>query len=83
MIECGVLSKRDTGFFSARRALALALSGEPDQACAVGLEAAGIARETASERTMQLLGEVVRELSPWKSLPRTRELRQAVLAAPR
>jgi len=32
------LSRRDTGFFSARRAAALALSGEPDEAATVGLQ---------------------------------------------
>ena len=83
VIACGTLSKRDTGFFSARRALALALSGEPDEASAVGLEAARIARETSSERTMRLLGEVVQGLKPWNSRPQARELRQAVLSSPR
>jgi transcriptional regulator with XRE-family HTH domain len=83
VIECGTLSKRDTGFFGARRALALALSGEPDEASAAGLASAKIARETSSERTIRLLGEVARELQPWSSRPQVRELRQAVLAAPR
>ena len=83
VIECGTLSKRDTGFFGARRALALALSGEPDEASAAGLASAKIARETSSERTIRLLGEVARELQPWSSRPQVRELRQAVLTAPR
>lgn len=83
VIGCGTLSRRDTGFFGARRALALALSGEPDEASAAGLASARIARETSSERTMRLLGEVVRELQPWSSRPKVRELRQAVRTGPR
>jgi transcriptional regulator with XRE-family HTH domain len=80
VIGSGTLSKRDTGFFSARRALALALSGEPDEAVDAGLQACKVARETSSERTLLLLGEVVQELRPWSTRPRTRELRQAVLS---
>jgi transcriptional regulator with XRE-family HTH domain len=83
VIGSGALSRRDTGFFGARRALALALSGEPDEASAAGLEAARIAHETSSERTMRLLSEVVQELKPWSTRPQVRELRQAVTAAPR
>jgi hypothetical protein len=81
VLGSGTLSKRDTGFFNARRALALALSGEPDEAADAGLQAVKVARETSSERTMLLLGEVVQELRPWSSRPGTRELRQAVLSA--
>lgn len=83
VIGRGTLSKRDSGFFGARRALALALSGEPDEASAAGLASTQIARETSSERTMQVLGEVARELKPWSGRPQVRELRQAVLAGPR
>jgi transcriptional regulator with XRE-family HTH domain len=83
VIACGTLSKRDTGFFSARRAHALALSGEPDEAAAAGLEAVRIARDTNSERTMRLLGDVLQVLKPWSGRPGTQELRQALLAAPR
>lgn len=80
VIGSGILSKRDTGFFNARRALALALSGEPDEAVDVGLQAAKVAHETSSQRTMLLLGDVVQELKPWNTRPRTRELRRAVLS---
>jgi transcriptional regulator with XRE-family HTH domain len=82
VITSGTLSKRDTGFFSARRALALTLSGEPDEASTVGLAAAKIARQTSSERTMRLLSEVVQGLKPWNSRPQARELRRAVLSSP-
>jgi hypothetical protein len=79
----GTLSKRDAGFFSARRAVALALSGEPDEAAAVGLAACAVACETSSERTMRLLGEVVRALGPWSSRPGPFALKKAVLTTSR
>jgi transcriptional regulator with XRE-family HTH domain len=78
VLGTGKLSHRDAGFFGARRAAALALSGEPDEAAEVGLEAAGVAKETHSERTTRLLGDVVRTLTPWSSRPGPRTLREAV-----
>ena len=79
----GTLSRRDAGFFSARRAVALALSGEPDEAAAVGLAAVTAACETSSERTMRLLGDVVRALGPWSSRPGPLALKKAVLTSSR
>ncbi len=79
ILSRGTLSHRDFGFFSARRATALALSGEPDEAAAVGLASLRVAQETHSERTVRLLGEVVRTLEPWSSRPGPRALREAVL----
>ena len=67
----------------ARRAVALALSGEPDEAAAVGLASAAAARETNSERTRRLLGDVIQVLRPWINRPGPAELRQAVLTSPR
>jgi hypothetical protein len=83
VLASGTLSKRDAGFFSARRAVALALSGEPDEAAAVGLAACAVACETSSERTMRLLGEVVRALGPWSSRPGPFALKKAVLTTSR
>ena len=80
VISRGTLSRRDVGFFNARRATALALSGEPDEAAAVGLASVRVAQETHSERTMRVLGEVVRTLEPWSSRPGPRALREAVVA---
>jgi hypothetical protein len=80
VIGKGTLSRRDVGFFNARRATALALSGEPDEAAAVGLASAQVAQETHSERTLRVLGEVVRTLEPWSSRPGPRALREAVVA---
>jgi len=80
VISRGTLSRRDVGFFNARRATALALSGEPDEAAAVGLASVRVAQETHSERTMRVLGEVVRTLESWSSRPGPRALREAVVA---
>jgi hypothetical protein len=78
VIASGTLSRRDAGFFRARRAAALALSGEPDEAAAVGLQAVQMAEETNSERTMRLLWDVVGTLAPWSSRPSPRALKQAL-----
>jgi hypothetical protein len=83
VLASGTLSKRDAGFFSARRAVALALSGEPDEAASVGLAAVTAASETSSGRTMRLLGDVVRALGPWSSRPRPLALKKAVLTSSR
>jgi hypothetical protein len=78
VIISGTLSRRDAGFFQARRAVALALSGEPDDAAAVGMQSVQIAKDINSERTMRVLAEVVRILAPWSSRPATRALREAI-----
>ena len=49
VLASDVLSRRDTGYFRARRAAALALSGEPDEAAAVGL--VSIETAVATRRT--------------------------------
>jgi transcriptional regulator with XRE-family HTH domain len=79
----GNLSRRDTGFFRARCATALALSGEPDEAAEVGLQAAQTAMETNSGRTVRILTETVQALTPWAGRPGPRALRQAVLTSQR
>jgi transcriptional regulator with XRE-family HTH domain len=77
------LSRRDAGFFRARRAAALALSGEPDEAAAVGLEAVQVAQDIRSERTMRVLADVVTTLSPWRTRPGPRALIQALATSQR
>lgn len=74
------LSRRDAGFFRARRAAALALSGEPDEAATVGLESIAVAAATDSRRTLRVLSEVVGTLTPWRSRPLVRELHDAMAA---
>jgi transcriptional regulator with XRE-family HTH domain len=83
VIASGGLSRRDAGFFGARRAAALALSGEPDEAARIGIEAVQVAKETSSERTMRVLADVARTLAPWSSRPGPRALKQAVATNPR
>ena len=83
VIGSGGLSRRDAGFFRARRAAALALSGEPDEAAQVGLEAVQVARETNSERTLRVLTDVVGTLTPWLGRPGARHLKQALITSPR
>jgi transcriptional regulator with XRE-family HTH domain len=78
ILNGNALSRRDTGLFGARRAAALALSGHPDEAAAVGLDALQVARDTNSSRTSAILGDVARTLAPWRSRPGPREFREAV-----
>ncbi|KDA44533.1 helix-turn-helix transcriptional regulator [Frankia sp. BMG5.23] len=80
ILATDTLSRRDTGLFSARRAAALALSGHPDEAAAVALDALQIARATNSGRTSAILADVAQSLTPWRSRPGPREFREAMLA---
>lgn len=80
VIASAGLSRRDAGFFRARRATALALSGEPDEAASVGLEAVPIAQETNSERTMRVLADASRALTLWHSRPAPRAFKEALAA---
>ncbi|MFD3431245.1 helix-turn-helix domain-containing protein [Nocardia fluminea] len=77
----GSLSRRDAGFFSARQAKAFALSGEPDEAATIATEAVGIARETRSERTMNVIIEVVHALDPWRNRASVRALHEVLAPA--
>lgn len=74
----GNLSRRDEGYFRARRAVALALSGEPDDASSEGLVAMRLAIQTRSRRTTRELRRVMDILSPWNSRPGPRALREAL-----
>ncbi|HSL09217.1 MAG TPA: helix-turn-helix domain-containing protein [Pseudonocardiaceae bacterium] len=78
VITSGSLSRRDEGFFRARRASALALSGEPDEAATVGLESVQVAKAMNSERTIRVLTEVVRALNSWSRRPAVCALREAL-----
>ncbi|WP_329397816.1 XRE family transcriptional regulator [Streptomyces melanogenes] len=80
IIAAGTLSRRDIGFFNARRSAALALSGEPDEAARIGTASAGVARAMKSERTLRVLDEVSQTLSRWRSRPVVREFREALRA---
>ncbi|MFJ8252971.1 XRE family transcriptional regulator [Streptomyces sp. NPDC094466] len=78
VLSAGTLSHRDTGFFNARRAAALALSGEPDEAAVIGKASAAVAYEVKSERTVRVLGEVLQTLDRWRSRPAVREFRESL-----
>lgn len=78
VIASGALSRRDAGFFSARRAAALALCGEPDEAASVGMHAMHMTTETNSGRTLSVLTDVAATLIPWRSRPGPRALTQAL-----
>ncbi len=80
VMSTGTLSHRDTGFFNARRAAALALSGEPDEAAKIGTASAVVAHEVKSERTVRVLGEVLQTLDRWRSRPAVREFRESLTA---
>lgn len=82
VLSGGAMSHRDTGFFNARRAAALALSGEPDEAARVGKMSARVAYEVKSERTVRVLGEVLQTLDRRRSRPAVREFRESLTAMP-
>jgi hypothetical protein len=80
VLTSGVLSRRDEGYFGARRAVAFALSGEPDDAAREGLASLRVATVTNSQRTTGELARAVKLLTPWSSRPGPRELREAMRA---
>lgn len=76
VLAADTLSSRDTGYFQARRAAALALVGEPDEAADQGLEAARVARATHSRRTTDVLADMLETLGRWSTRPSGRALRE-------
>lgn len=72
------LSRRDRGYFLARRTSSLALAGEPDEAADTGLEAVHLASATSSQRTKRELIRALAALKPWRNRPGPRELREAL-----
>ncbi|NED10593.1 helix-turn-helix transcriptional regulator [Streptomyces sp. SID9124] len=80
VLSTNAMSHRDTGFFNARRAAALALSGEPDEAARVGTNSAAVAHEVKSERTVRVLGDVLQSLDRWRGRPAVREFRESLTA---
>ena len=64
VLTSGVLSRRDEGYFRARRAVAFALSGAPDDAAREGLASLRVATVTNSQRTTCELARAVKLLTP-------------------
>jgi hypothetical protein len=78
VLSAGGLSRRDRGYFLARRTSSLALAGEPDEAASAGLEAVQIASSTTSQRTNRELMRALATLQPWRNRPGPRALREAL-----
>jgi transcriptional regulator with XRE-family HTH domain/tetratricopeptide (TPR) repeat protein len=78
VIAARTLSRRDLGWFSARRATALALAGEPDEAAAIALTSLDIAADVNSRRTKGLLAEILDHLDPWRDRPSVSALRESL-----
>ncbi|WP_234432641.1 helix-turn-helix domain-containing protein [Streptomyces sp. MUSC 125] len=80
VLEGDALSRRDQGYFLARRACSLALAGQPDDAASVGLAAVELSDATNSLRTKRELTRCAATLQPWATRPGPRELREALRA---
>ncbi|MDV9168912.1 helix-turn-helix transcriptional regulator [Streptomyces sp. W16] len=80
VLEGDALSRRDQGYFLARRACSLALAGQPDDAASVGLAAVELSDATNSLRTKRELTRAMATLQPWATRPGPRELREALRA---
>lgn len=78
VLATGGLSHRDTGYFTARRAAALARADEPDTAATLALESAEIATGARSQRTRRVIAEVADALQPWSDRPAVRALLELV-----
>jgi transcriptional regulator with XRE-family HTH domain len=78
VLATGRLSRRDTGYFTARRAAALARADEPDAAATLALESAEIATGARSLRTRRVIAEVADTLQPRSDRPAVRALRELV-----
>jgi transcriptional regulator with XRE-family HTH domain len=81
VLEADGLSKRDEGYYRARRSFACALSGAPDIAAQEGLHALDIAATTRSQRTTRELARTVKALTPWSAHPGPSQLREALRTA--
>jgi len=80
VISAGGLSRRDEGFFQARRSTALALAGEPDEAASMALHAVMVGRATSSSRTLKVVSETAAVLDRWRDRSGPRALRDALAA---
>lgn len=80
VLQGDALSRRDQGYFLARRACSLALAGQPDDAASIGLAAIELSDATNSLRTRRELTRAAKTLQPWATRPGPRELREALRA---
>jgi len=75
------IHRRDRGVYLSRLAVAHAVDGDPEAACATGLQAAQIAHATGSGRIDTELHRLRSSLTPWRDHPSVASLDQA-LATP-
>lgn len=78
VLSSGELSRRDIGFFTARRSAALAQTGEPEEAAVQAIEALGAAREIGSARTGVIVRDTLTALRRWSTVPVVADLEAAV-----
>ncbi|GAA4706754.1 hypothetical protein [Promicromonospora umidemergens] len=76
------LSTRDSGFFRARRSVALARAGLPNDAATTALEALDIAVHTGSGRTRRVVNDAATGLLRWRSSPAVEQLSHALSSSP-
>jgi hypothetical protein len=76
-------ARRDRVYFSILMAVALALSGEPDEAAEWGVQALPSAVSFRSHRSMRELGTLLRALRPWEQRAAVRSLADAVRTSDR
>ncbi|MGW2865000.1 helix-turn-helix domain-containing protein [Streptomyces sp. NPDC001205] len=72
---------RDRGVYLAREAVALAHSGEAEQAAGVGLQALSIGQETGSARITRELAQLDGDLDKWRTVPKVIDFRDAMSEA--
>jgi tetratricopeptide (TPR) repeat protein len=73
-------SRRDYGYFSALRGIAVAASGRPDDAAAIGRESLQIAAATSSARTLTELSRLMGRLAAWPGRPAVQVFRDELAA---
>ncbi|WP_419707719.1 hypothetical protein [Promicromonospora sp. NFX87] len=81
-LASGELSRRDMGFFGARRSSALARAGEPEPSAVQAIKALAEAREIGSARTGAIVRDTLTALRRWSRNPVVADLEAAVSSRP-
>jgi hypothetical protein len=81
-LASGELSRRDVGFFGARRSSALAQAGEPEPSAVQAIEALAAARQIGSARTGAIVRDTLTALRRWSMNPVVADLEAAVSSRP-
>lgn len=72
---------RDRGVYLSRQAVALARSGEAEQAATVGIQALSVAVDTGSARITRELTQLDGDLAEWRTVPSVTDFRDAMSEA--